>query len=223
MKNIIYKRLFENENIKTAALMFIRCQPPTKGHMLLIDKMEMLSADSKFVYLSQSLDSERNPLPYEKKREYLQSFINEKYTDIEVVNSDAKTLFNVLNEIVEKGYNYILFLVGSDREESMEKALQSFKGYCDKLSGYQLISVGEPRVEGKLINVLSNKNSLLNLRYVSGTQMRNFVINNQIDQFINQVPTSNIQLAKSLYNDVKKGMEPPKEPYTDKIYAPKAD
>ena len=77
----------------------MRANPPTAGHFLIVEALHNLDADKKYIYLSHSQDSKKNPLDYNTKAAFLQTFVNEKYNDVSVKYSDARTIIDVLVEV----------------------------------------------------------------------------------------------------------------------------
>ena len=101
---------------KVAVLAWGRMNPPTIGHLKLVNTVKELAAQNggePFVYLSHSVDKKgenKNPLPYELKIKYAQKAFGDC-----VKASDAKTVIFALHEIYEQGFTDLIYVGGEDR------------------------------------------------------------------------------------------------------------
>ena len=185
----------------TAVITFMRCNPPTIGHFLIVDQIHEIDADAKFVYLSHSQDPKKNPLDYNTKYAFMKAFVDEKYGDVEVVNSPARTIIEVLTEVTGK-YENLIMVVGSDRVEDFYNMITKYNGKPNK-KGDILYSFED-------IEVLSAGNrdadSEDNLTSMSATKQRKLAAENNFEEFRKGVPTSDESLAKELFTEVRKGM-----------------
>lgn len=101
---------------KVAVIAWGRMNPPTIGHLKLVDTVKDLAIDNNgepFVYLSHSVDKKgenKNPLPYELKIKYAQKAFGDC-----VKESSAKTVIFALHEIYEQGFTDLIYVGGEDR------------------------------------------------------------------------------------------------------------
>lgn len=181
----------------------MRANPPTVGHFLIIDKLHNLNVDKKYIYLSHSHDNNKNPLPYYEKYSFMKTFVEEKYDDIEVVNSEARTIIEALNEIYKEGCNGVVIVLGSDRVKEFSDLINKYNGATSKKTGeiiYQFnniefIQAGEDRDED------SN-----NISSMSASKQRKLAAENNFEEFAKGVPTEDLELKKELYNSLRKSM-----------------
>ena len=197
----------------SAGITFMRANPPTVGHFLIIDKLHNLNVDKKYIYLSHSHDNNKNPLPYYEKYSFMKTFVEEKYDDIDVVNSEARTIIEALNEIYKEGCNDVIIVLGSDRVKEFSDLINKYNGVASKKTGeiiYQFnniefIQAGEDRDED------SN-----NISSMSASKQRKLAVENNFEEFAKGVPTEDLELKKELYNSLRKSMNL-KEGVFDKI------
>ena len=61
-------------NMSVAVFTFGRFNPPTTGHMALVDKVKAVAKQNRakpFIFTSQSTDPKKNPLNYKTKTSYM--------------------------------------------------------------------------------------------------------------------------------------------------------
>lgn len=188
----------------SAAVTFMRANPPTKGHFLIVEELHNLDVDKKYIYLSHSQDSKKNPLPYYEKYSFMKTFVNEGYDDIEVVNSEARTLLDALYEIYNKGCNDITIVLGSDRIEDFSILVNKYNGQINKKTGnlfYQFnnidfVQAGDNRDE-------SSEDELSS---ISATKQRKLAAEGNFEEFSKGVPTNDAYLKKELYDTLREHM-----------------
>ena len=180
----------------------MRANPPTAGHFLIVEALHNLDADKKYIYLSHSQDSKKNPLDYNTKAAFLQTFVNEKYNDVSVKYSDARTIIDVLVE-VNKEFDSVIIIVGSDRVDEFKNRIFMYNGHPTKqgfipykFENIEVISVGEERNENG--DFLSS---------MSATKQRELAKENNFEEFRKGVPTSDDSLAYELFKELRKAMK----------------
>ena len=180
----------------------MRANPPTAGHFLIVEALHNLDADKKYIYLSHSQDSKKNPLDYNTKAAFLQTFVNEKYNDVSVKYSDARTIIDVLVE-VNKEFDSVIIIVGSDRVDEFKNRIFIYNGRPTKqgfipykFENIEVISVGEERNENG--DFLSS---------MSATKQRELAKENNFEEFRKGVPTSDDSLAYELFKELRKAMK----------------
>src|SRR5690606_24251958 len=101
--------------MKSVVFTFGRMNSPTYGHKKLIDKVISVAktkgAEHR-IYLSQSHDSTKNPLPYNKKVDFVRKLF--PYANI-VDDPKAKSAFHVCKILSDQGYKDVTLVVGDDR------------------------------------------------------------------------------------------------------------
>jgi len=120
-----------------AVLSFGRLNPPTIGHVkmakFMLQKATKLNGQA-LLYLSHSYDGKdsgkfksekcKNPLSYDKKLQFVRDAVDQYVT---VVESDALTMYDVLPELYEQGYNEVYIIGGDDRQDDWER-IQKYNG-----------------------------------------------------------------------------------------------
>ena len=122
----------------TIVVAFGRLNPPTLGHLKMVNKMATLaaqrSAHKARIYLSHSHDAEKNPLPYESKLQW----VDKAFGDfIDIADSDAKNMFFMMHELYEEGFKHVIYVCGEDRFEETSK-------YLAGANGQELTKSGKP-------------------------------------------------------------------------------
>lgn len=125
---------------KGIVMTFGRFQPPTKGHLKLVEKMRDIASNKDYdvrVYLSHRNDSKTNPLEYENKFK-----LAEKVFGGDVIKrSSARTLLEALKE-VEK-YKNVIMVFGGDRVEEFKELVEKYNGVEYLIENLSFISAGD--------------------------------------------------------------------------------
>jgi len=195
------KELNERIRDKTAVFTFGRMNPPTTGHEKLLNKLKEVanrnSADW-YVFLSSTHDSKKNPLPFDRKIHYAKKMFGRDVT--EHTFPQETTALHAASSIHGKGYKKLIMVVGSDRVNEFDKLLKTYNGQ-DKRHGFyefdniEVISAGErdPDAEG--------------VAGMSASKLRNFAVMGQFEQFQQGLPGLSEKDAKSLFNEIRKGLK----------------
>jgi hypothetical protein len=132
---------------RKVVISFGRYNPPTIGHGKLFDTMAAVAqkqqADMR-IYATHTQDKKKNPLAYDDKINFLRlSFPKYKKN---IVVSEAKTIFAVLEELVKKGYSDMFLVVGDDRMDEFRKLVKIDLFNADhphKINSFKVVSAGE--------------------------------------------------------------------------------
>ena len=77
---------------------FGRFNPPTTGHLKLLDKVASIARGKNYrIYASQSEDSKKNPLKYKEKIRIMRRMFPKHGRNI-VMNQNAKTALDIANQ-----------------------------------------------------------------------------------------------------------------------------
>lgn len=140
----------EGKSIVTA---FGRFNPPTVGHLKLIEKVASVAQGGEYrIYVSHSTNPKKNPLAYETKIAFMKDMFP-KHAD-NIVVSDAKDPLQVLASLHEQGYTNVKFIAGSDRVEEYTARLSKYNGTESNslynFASLEFVSAGErdPDAEG---------------------------------------------------------------------------
>lgn len=132
----------------TAVFSFGRMNPPTIGHEKLVAKINAVAKQNNampHLYLSQSYDSNKNPLPYATK-----IALAKKAFGSMVMKSRSKTLMQVAKELEDMGHTKLIMVAGSDRVTEFKTLLNKYNGKDYTFDSIEVVSAGErdPDAEG---------------------------------------------------------------------------
>ena len=191
----------EEESTKPVVMAFGRMNPPTTGHLKLIDKVkstaEKLGAKHTVV-VSHSQDSKKNPLSGEQKVKHLKRY--SPGTHFEHSSKEAPTILHAAAKLHAKGHDELHVVAGSDRVKEMHALLHKYNG----------VEAGHGLYNFKKIKVHSAGHrdpDAEGAEGMSGTKMREHAKNKDFSSFRQGVP-SHVpdHHAKELMHDVRKGM-----------------
>ena len=190
---------------KKVTFAFGRFQGPTHGHKKLIDKAishaEETGGEHR-IYTSQSQDSTKNPIPYDRKVGHLRKL----FPNANVVRDpEAKTAFHVAKKLSAEGVEHATMIVGQDREEEFREKMSKYVKHPDApdydpkkhiaLKSFKVVSAGQRDPDAK------------GVEGASGTKMREFVKKGDFKSFAQNTPTKNAQVARGIFNDMKKNLK----------------
>ena len=133
---------------QTVVFSFGRMNPPTIGHEKLVDKINAVAKQNNampHLYLSQSYDSKKNPLPYATK-----IALAKKAFGNMVTKSRSKTIMQVAKELEDMGHTKLIMVAGSDRVATFEELLNKYNGKDYTFDSIEVVSAGQrdPDAEG---------------------------------------------------------------------------
>jgi len=186
---------------KPVVVAFGRMNPPTTGHLKLIDKVraEAEKRQAKHVVItSHSQDSKKNPLSPAQKLKHLRRY--SPGTHFESSSKDRPTILHHLARLHAAGHDHVVYVAGSDRVKEMHELLNRYNGVHGRHGYYNfkkidVVSAGhrDPDAEGE--------------EGMSGTKMREHAKHNNFHSFRPGVP-SHVpdNHARELLKDVRNGM-----------------
>lgn len=108
---------------------FGRFQPPTLGHKILISELAAKRADADpYVFVSSSIDNEKNPLSVNQKIYWLNKLRGAD--EVKIIDTTAKDCTNpaaAFHKLREAGYKIIKIVAGSDRAPQYLSIIKSLK------------------------------------------------------------------------------------------------
>jgi hypothetical protein len=110
-------------------LAFGRMNPPTTGHMAVINKVHEVSHKHKAehtVVASHSQDNKKNPLSPTQKVKHLKRF--SPNTNFKTSSEKHPTILHHASELHKKGVTHLHVVVGSDRKKEMHTLLHKYNG-----------------------------------------------------------------------------------------------
>jgi hypothetical protein len=181
---------------KEVTFTFGRFNPPTVGHMKLAAKMKQISKghDVK-IFTSHTTDKTKNPLSNAQIRKFMNPMLPR---GIDVVTSNARTIFHIVHELYEQGYRSIQMVVGSDRIMEFDKLLNKYNGKKARHGYYNFKSI-------KVVSAGERDPDAEGVSGMSASKMRALAHSDQEDEFLNALPKG-YRLGKQLYKAVRTGM-----------------
>ena len=189
----------ENHHVMT----FGRMNPPTTGHLKLINKVKDIAKKkgaSHSVIVSHSQDAKKNPLSGEQKVKHLKRYAPD--TNVVSASKEHPTIMHHAAELHKKGVTHLHVVAGSDRVKEYHDLLHKYNGKANKeghvpyhFKSITVHSAGhrDPDAEGP--------------EGMSGTKMREHAKNKDLKSFRKGVPGHvSDDHAKELMHDTRKGM-----------------
>lgn len=167
-----------------------RMNPMTAGHEKLVNKvMQVAKAENAtpYVFLTHSVDKKKNPLTYDDKIKYAQSAFGSI-----VKKSSAKIIFDLMKEL-NKDYNKIVLVAGSDRVKEFDDTLNKYNGKEYNFDEIKVVSAGQRDADSD------------NVSGISGTKMRDYA-SSDMKKFASNLPKRLKSKADEIAAKVRKGM-----------------
>ena len=188
------------EEEKTVFFTFGRMNPPTTGHEKLMNELAKKSGKNSYkVFLSQSQDKKKNPLPYQEKVKMVRKFFPKHARQV-MLDKKIKNVFDVATRLFNEGYKNLTMVVGSDRVTEFNTLLNKYNGVKGRHGLYNFnrintISAGDRDPDADDVTGMS------------ASKMRKAAAEGNFSQFTQGLPrnVSNAE-AKRVYNQVRKGM-----------------
>lgn len=186
------------ENGKTVVLGWGRMNPITSGHEILVNKINSVAKSKSgeaVIYLTQSYDPKKNPLPYDTKVKYAQKAFGSV-----IQKSKAKTIIQALKEL-EKKYDNLVLVVGGDRVDDFKKLLNKYNGKDYSFDSIDIVSAGT-RADPD-----SDEAKTMSASAMSASVMRRLASENNFDEFVKGLPKKLKSSAKDVFKSVRDGMK----------------
>ena len=199
MINRFSEYLVEEEKI--GYLVFGRMNPPTIGHGKLLDKLAATAGRAPYrIYLSQSADSNNNPLTYSDKVKFARKMFPRHARSI-IIDKKVITPFHALSAMYNAGFKKVVMVAGSDRVKEYDLRLNKYNGkkgshgFFNFDGGIKVVSAGQRDPDGK------------GAEGASGTKQRGYAKSNDFTGFSQGLSKaiSNPD-AKKMFNAVRNGM-----------------
>ena len=181
---------------KGVVFSFGRFNPPTTGHAKLVAKLKKETSGGylPMLFSSHSNDKKKNPLDHKVKVRYLKKFFGKIVADVQ-----ARTVFDICNELQRQNFTRVKMVVGSDRIKEFEMLLNKYNGVKARHGYYkfeeiQIVSAGERDPDAD------------DLSGMSASKLRALAEVGDFKAFAQGVPSKNKKDIESLYKDIRKGM-----------------
>jgi len=189
--------LEEAKKSKTAVFAFGRFNPISTGHELLANRVADVAKEhggKAIIVASASTDSKKNPLKVTDKVKYMKKAF--AGVEIYAANKFSPATFMGVAKALDKDYDNLIMVAGSDRIAEYTKILNAYNGKEYNYKSIKVISAGErdPDAEG--------------VTGISGTKLREAAAKNDFKKFRMGTPKSlNDADVKTLMKLVKDGMK----------------
>ena len=171
MKSFLELVREQEETKKPVVMAFGRMNPPTTGHLKLIDKVKSTAEKmgaKHTVIVSHSQDSKKNPLSSETKIKHLKRYAPGVH--FESSSKELPTILHHAARLHAQGHDHLVVVAGSDRVKEYQDLLNRYNGVKGRHGFYNykkidVVSAGarDPDAEGE--------------EGMSGTKMREFAKN----------------------------------------------
>lgn len=132
---------------KTCFVLYGRSNPPTRWHITIAQTIAKLARDAwaDFIYyVTKTQDSDKNPISVHQKIQILQSQL--PWVDIRPTTDTVSTIIDVIQELANQWYKWVILAGGSDRDNFISW-IQQYGYEIWVIIGTQI--VGETRKEVK--------------------------------------------------------------------------
>jgi len=181
----------------TAVFTFGRFNPPTIGHEKLIRKVAQTPGDFKYVYLSKSQDTQKNPLTVTQKIQYMRSMFPQHRGMFRIPKTNM--ILDVAVELYNKGYRNINMVVGSDRVQEFKTILNKYNNVKSRHGFYDFLDI-------KVTSAGERDPDAEGATGMSASKMRAAVARGDIKSFEKGLPRG-FTGVKDLFRDVAVGMK----------------
>ena len=193
-----------NELIKpkgnTIVFAFVRFQPPTSGHELLIKVVQDTAKAHHcpyVIYVSKTQDHKKNPLSIDQKMLYLNKFF--PGVNFVAAGPTTRTPIEAAKELNQK-YTELIMVAGSDRLESFKKLLNDYNHKEYEYNNIDVVSAGARDPDSDDVSG------------VRGTDVRQAALDNNFEAFKQNLPsTADDATAQQLMSAVQAGLTPVKK------------
>ena len=177
-----------------------RFNPPTIGHGVVMDRVaseaKTRGADFK-IFASKSEDPRKNPLSFKNKIKFLKKSFP-KYSRNVDSNARLNTILSVMASL-QKKYNEVTVIVGSDRVQEFNKLLHVYNGRDYNFDKIDVVSAGERDPDAEDVTGMS------------ASKMRKAAADGDYKSFKKGTPIKN---PKELYDTLRNSMQITEEFYS---------
>ena len=175
-------------HLNTAVFAFGRFNPPTIGHGRLVEVVKK-QPGVPFLFLTHTQKPKTDPLTFEQKVKYAKA----SFTNIKIGDSSVRTLIQALQKLESLGFANVIMVAGDDRVQQFTEFLPKYNGKDYSFESVKVVSAGErdPDSEGAV--------------GMSASKMKAMAMAGDFKGFTKG--TVNPDIAKSMYDDVRAGME----------------
>ena len=198
MINSFKNYLVEEE--KTLYIVWGRMNPPTAGHEKLLDFLKSKAGNNPFrIYLTQSEDDKKNPIPFVQKVKFARKGFPQYARQI-MMDKKLKTIFDAMVSFYNEGFKRVVIVAGSDRVREYDITLNKYNGQKARHGFYNFERIS-------VLNAGNRDPESKGVEGVSGTKLRGYAETGDFTKFAQYMPKklSNSE-AKQVYNAVRQGL-----------------
>jgi hypothetical protein len=198
MGNLKSFKIFYEEVVKPIVVTFGRFNPPTIGHEKLLNAVASTAGKKPYrIYVSQSQDKKKNPLPYDEKIKFLRKMFP-RYARNIIDDASIKTIFDIAVKLNTEGFTHFILVVGSDRVSNFKELLDKYNGVKAahgeyKFESIEVVSAGERDPDSDEVSAMS------------ATKLRAAAAEGDLSAFSKGLPNG-FGDVQDLFNAVRKGM-----------------
>ena len=188
--------LLDEAKGKSIAFAFGRFNPPTIGHLKLMDKVKSASSDYK-IYLSRSEDSKKNPLGAREKLDLMKRMFPQHARNIAI--NPSNNVLDILTKLYDT-HHRVIMVAGSDRVREFDTLLNRYNNVKSRHGYYyfediKVVSAGDrdPDAEGAA--------------GMSASKMRAAAAKGDLEAFKRGLPGSSKGNGERIMTQVRKGMK----------------
>lgn len=145
------------KTLGTLTIAFGRFNPPTIGHLQLMDTAASAAEQDQSDYIivpSRSQDAKKNPLDPDTKISYMRRMFPQHSERI-YNDTNMRTIFDVLKKAHNDGYSSVRIVGGSDRVKEFDKLANNYNGNLYQFDNIEVISSGDRDPDGKGVEGVS--------------------------------------------------------------------
>ena len=185
----------QQDTKKTAVLAFGRMNPPTTGHEAMIQKTHAVAKQhggTAHVVASHTQDKNKNPLPQDKKLEYIKKIA---HPDVNVSGSSKEhpSIMHHASKLHAAGHTHLV--VVSDKTKEFHTALHKYNGKKGPHGHYNFKSIS-------VVDSGKRDSKSDGVTGVSGTKMRHYSRTGQHDKFKQGLPKALHPHAKDIHGHI---------------------
>jgi hypothetical protein len=188
------------EEEREAFFTFGRMNPPTIGHGKLMNVLSAKAGRNPHkVYLSHTQDGRKNPLEYRQKVKHVRKMFPKHSRNV-ILDTGAKTVFDVATKLYDQGFNKVTMVVGSDRTTEFKTLLDKYNGVKGRHGFYNFERIN-------IVSAGARDPDASGVEGMSASKQRDNAKNNDFTAFSQGVPsTMSNNEAKRLFNDIRNGL-----------------
>jgi len=195
------------EKNKTASFALGRLNPATIGHELLVNAIKKEKGDSFLFLTDRAPKLPKDPLTSQDKLDWARKSFNGISIGL------AKTVLVAADRLYKMGYKDVIYLEGDDPEKPfpLSKLIKDYNGIAKELHDYNFNSIQ--------VVQLPRDASAADATGMSGTKMREFVTNNDLEGFKQGVTKSAQPYAEDMFKKLQgiMGVDPVEEGFLDDV------